>query len=99
TPFVPLVSGTVSNDTLLGWVKSYAYMTSDTSPVIGATGTECPSQYRYNAGNLYSATYDTVVANFNANLSINTPNYYVTDKPKINVAQAVMPSGSKVNRV
>jgi tungstate transport system substrate-binding protein len=97
TPTVPLMSGTVSNDTLLGWIKSYAYMTSDTPPVIGASGTECPSQYRYNPGNLYAASYDTVVANFNANLSINTPNYYVAVKPKLTFAQASpTPSGSKV---
>ena len=87
TPTVPLMSGAISNDTLLGWIKSYAYMTSDTPPVIGAAGTECPSQYRYNAGNLYSATYDTV-ANFNLNISISTPNYYIADKPKIVPAQA-----------
>jgi hypothetical protein len=100
TPTVPLMSGTISNDTLLGWIKSYAYITSDTTPVIGATGTECPSQFRYNAGNLYSASYDTVVANFNANLSINSPNYYIAYKPKINVAQAVTtPSSYKVNWV
>ncbi len=57
TPFVPLASGAVSNDTLLGWIKSYAYINSNNQ--ISATGTECPAAFRYNAGNLYSATYDT----------------------------------------
>jgi tungstate transport system substrate-binding protein len=96
TPFVPLASGAVSNDTVLGWIKSYAYMSSDTVPVISASGTECPTQYRYNAGDLFSATYD-LVANFNANSSISTPNYYVADKQKITLAQA-MPISSKVYR-
>jgi tungstate transport system substrate-binding protein len=96
TPFVPLASGAVSNDTVLGWIKSYAYMSSDTVPVISASGTECPTQYRYNAGDLFSATYD-LVANFNANISISTPNYYVADKQKITLAQAMpTPSSSKV---
>jgi tungstate transport system substrate-binding protein len=98
TPFVPLASGAVSNDTVLGWIKSYAYMSSDTVPVISASGTECPTQYRYNAGDLFSATYD-LVANFNANISISTPNYYVADKQKIVLAQAMpTPSSSKVYR-
>jgi hypothetical protein len=98
TPFVPLASGAVSNDTVLGWIKSYAYMTSDTVPVISASGTECPSQYRYNAGDLFSGTYD-LVANFNANISISTPNYYVADKQKITLAQAMpIPSSSKFHR-
>jgi tungstate transport system substrate-binding protein len=97
TPFVPLASGTVSNDTLLGWVKSYAYI--NTTPAISASGTECPPAYRYNAGTLYSASYDTVVANFNVDISISTPNYYITDKPKIALAQATPISNSKVNQV
>jgi tungstate transport system substrate-binding protein len=84
TPFVPLASGAVSNDTVLGWIKSYAYMTSDTPPVISSSGTECPTQYRYNEGTLYSITY---VANYNANISINVPNYYIVEKPKITTAQ------------
>ena len=89
TPFVPLASGAVSNDTLLGWIKSYAYMTSDATPVIGASGTECPSQYRYNAGDLYSATYDTV-ANMNAQLSTSYSNYNIADKQKIITLQAII---------
>ena len=95
TPTVPLMSGAISNDTLLGWIKSYAYMTSDTPPVIGS-GTECPAQYRYNAGNLYSASYDTVVANLSPNISISTPNYYIADKPKIVPATATNPFSTKI---
>jgi tungstate transport system substrate-binding protein len=98
TPFVPLASGAISNDTVLGWIKSYAYMSNDAVPVISASGTECPTQYRYNAGDLFSATYD-LVANFNANISISTPNYYVADKRRITLAQAMpTPSSSKVYR-
>jgi len=96
TPIVPLLSGTVSNDTLLGWIKSYAYM--DSTPVISAAGTECPPQYRYNAGTLYSATYDTV-ANMNTQISISTPNYYATDGQKITTLQTVPTQiSSKINR-
>jgi hypothetical protein len=82
TPIVPLLSGAVSNDTLLSWIKSYAYM--DSTPAISAAGTECPSQYRYNAGNLYSVTY---VANMNAQASIGLPNYYITDGQKVTTLQ------------
>jgi len=93
TPAVPLLSGTVSNDTLLGWIKGYAYINSTNQ--ISASGTECPAAFRYNAGNLYSALYDTVVANFNVNTSISTPNYFTTNKPKLNLAQTA-PSSSKI---
>jgi len=58
SPFVSLASGTAPNATLLSWIQAYAYMNS--VPAINATGTECPTQYRYNAGNLYSASYDIV---------------------------------------
>jgi hypothetical protein len=84
TPFVPLASGTVSNDTLLGWIKSYAYMNS--TPAISASGTECPSQYRYNAGDLYSPSYDAL-ANMNLSASISLPNYYSTDSQQLTLAQ------------
>ena len=97
TPTVPLMSGAISNDTLLGWIKLYAYINSTNQ--ISASGTECPTAFRYNAGNLYSASYDIVVANFNANISISTPNYNIADKPKITLAQALTTtSNSKVNR-
>jgi tungstate transport system substrate-binding protein len=48
-PFVPLVS-TGSNATLLSWIQSYAYLPSN--------ATECPSTYRYDAGNLYANSWD-----------------------------------------
>jgi hypothetical protein len=81
TPFVPLATGTASNETLLGWIKSYAYMNS--TPAISASGTECPPQYRYNAGDLYSASYDTVtVANTNLIASVSTTVNYNNDKQK-----------------
>ena len=48
-PFVPLVS-TGSNATLLSWIQSYAYIPSN--------ATECPSTYRYDAGSLYSNSWD-----------------------------------------
>jgi tungstate transport system substrate-binding protein len=57
-PFVPIASGSSPNATLLGWIQSYAYINSTNA--INANGTECPQQYRYNAGNLYSASYDFV---------------------------------------
>ncbi len=58
SPFVPLASGTAPNATLLSWIQSYAYFNS--TPAISANGTECPPVYRYNAGDLYSASYDIV---------------------------------------
>ena len=64
SPFVTLASGAAPNATLLGWIQSYAYI--DSNNVINASGTECPSQYRYNAGNLYSASYDIVPASVTA---------------------------------
>ena len=87
-PFVPLVSGTSSNATLLSWVQSYAYLSYNAGTnavVINASGTECPSQYRYNAGTLYSPNYDTLVS-LNLNASIAAPNYYSKDRQQILVA-------------
>jgi tungstate transport system substrate-binding protein len=101
-PFVPLASGTASNATLLGWIQSYSYMnynTATNAAIINASGTECPTQYRYNAGNLYAQTYDTVVANMNLSASISLPNYYITDGQQITFAQPVpIQSSSKVNK-
>jgi tungstate transport system substrate-binding protein len=51
-PFVPVASETAPNATLLGWIQKYAYINN----------TECPAAYRYNAGDLYSATYDALAA-------------------------------------
>ncbi len=71
-PFVPLANNPTSNSTLYGWIQSYAYINS--VPVINANGTECPPQYRYNAGNLYSPTYDTQLANMILSPSVNYAN-------------------------
>ena len=73
-PFVPLASNPSSNTTLYSWIQSYAYINS--VPVINANGTECPPQYRYNAGNLYSPSYDVQMANMNLSSSLNYANYY-----------------------
>lgn len=52
SPFVPLASNPARNVTLLGWIQNYAY--------IPANQTECPLEYRYNAGSLYSAVFDAI---------------------------------------
>src|SRR5208337_4343343 len=49
-PFVPLVTYG-SNATLLSWIQSYAYIPSN--------ATECPLTYRYDAGSLYSNSWDS----------------------------------------
>jgi tungstate transport system substrate-binding protein len=74
-PFVPLASGTAPNATLLGWIKSAAYINSNN--VISASGTECPMQYRYNATDLYSASYDAATI-INANPTISLQSYCFT---------------------
>jgi hypothetical protein len=43
SPYVPLAQSQ-SNQTLLGWIQSYAFF----------QGSECPSQFRYQADDLYS---------------------------------------------
>ena len=91
--FVPLVSQTAPNATLLNWVQSYAYINSTNA--INASGTECPAAYRYNAGNLYSPTYDAL-ANVNLSASISLPNYYSTDSQQVTVAQPSTYSQSSV---
>ncbi len=83
-PFVPLAGGTAPNATLLGWIQNYAYISS--SNVISASGTECPAAYRYNAGNLYSATYD-LLANTSLSASINLPDYYPSNEQHISTTQ------------
>ncbi|MGE5574660.1 MAG: substrate-binding domain-containing protein [Ignavibacteria bacterium] len=70
TPFVPLASGASPNATILGWIQNYAYIPAGT--------TECPAQFRYNAGTLYSTSYDTL-SNANLNASIILPNYYTSE--------------------
>jgi tungstate transport system substrate-binding protein len=47
-PYVPLVKSQ-SNQTLLGWIKAYAFF----------QGSECPPQFRYQADDLYPATQAT----------------------------------------
>ena len=54
SPFVPLASNPTLNATLLGWIQNYAY--------IPANATECPAAYRYNAGSLYSPSYDLLAS-------------------------------------
>ena len=58
SPFVPLASGTSPNATLLSWIQGYAYITANNT--ISSSGSECPLQYRYNAGNLYAPLYDVL---------------------------------------
>ncbi|MGA3060241.1 MAG: substrate-binding domain-containing protein [Candidatus Bathyarchaeia archaeon] len=84
-PFVPLATNPASNSTLYGWIQSYAFINA--TPAINANGTECPPQFRYDAGNLYSPSYDTQLANTNLNPSINYANYYSTDSQKLILAQ------------
>ena len=96
-PFVPLANNPTSNSTLYGWIQSYAFMNA--TPAINANGTECPPQYRYNAGNLYSPSYDTQLANMNLSPSINYANYYATDSPQLMLAQpSPSQSGGKLSK-
>jgi tungstate transport system substrate-binding protein len=83
SPFVPLATNPSSNATLYSWIQSYAYMSA--TPAISASGTECPPQYRYDAGNLYSATYDAT-ANVSANVFDGFSNYYTADSQKPTIA-------------
>jgi tungstate transport system substrate-binding protein len=83
SPFVPLASGTAPNATLLSWIQSYAYINSTYQ--INANGNECPSAYRYNVGNLYSLSYDTLSAQ-SQSIQISLPNYYSTDQQQIVIA-------------
>ncbi len=76
-PFVPLASGAQPNATVLSWIQNYAY--------IPANSTECPAQYRYNSGTLYSSSYDTL-ANFNLSASISLPNFNSAQNQQITTA-------------
>jgi tungstate transport system substrate-binding protein len=69
-PFVPLAANPTLNATLLSWIQNYAYLP--------ANATECPAQYRYNAGTLYSAPYDALVSANSAAIINLVPNW----KPK-----------------
>lgn len=48
-PYIPLLTSG-SNATLVGWIQSYAFI----------NGTECPTAYRYNAGNLYDSPLPSI---------------------------------------
>ena len=94
-PFVPFANDHSSNPTLYGWIQSYAFMSSSTPATISASGTECPSQDRYNAGNLYSPSYDAVANNLSISASL--PNYFVTDGQKLAVAPPAKSSQTKLS--
>jgi tungstate transport system substrate-binding protein len=98
TSFVPLASGAVSNDTLLGWIKSYAYI--DSANHVNASGTECPGAYRYNAGTLFSPSYDAL-ANNSLSTSVNFPNYYSASRKEVTLTQknANLTSNNKISKV
>jgi hypothetical protein len=91
-PFVPLASGTSPNATVLGWIQNYAYIPVGT--------TECPAQFRYNSGTLYSPSYDAL-SNANLNASISLPNYYNSEKQQFILAPPETPSQltNKLNKV
>lgn len=92
-PFVPIASGSVTNATLLGWIQSYAYINSTNQ--INANGNECPSAFRYNAGSIYTAPYDTLAAQ-NLNAQIILPNYYQTNQQQFVIAPPITYSQSYV---
>jgi len=96
-PFVPLANNPSSNATLYGWIQSYAFINS--VPVINANGTECPPQFRYDAGSLYSASYDIQLANIDLSPSINVGNYYSTDSQQLMVSHPTYnPNGVKISK-
>jgi tungstate transport system substrate-binding protein len=96
SPFVPLAGGTAPNATLLGWIQSYAYINSTNQ--INANGNECPAAFRYNAGDLYSASYDTLAAQ-NLTPQFNAANYDVTDPPQVGTFPAVVQFSDKLYKV
>jgi hypothetical protein len=60
---------------------------------ISASGTECPVEFRYNSGTLYSPSYDTV-SNLSIAISINTPNYFTNgQQPAITQTEPTLVSG------
>jgi hypothetical protein len=90
SPFVPLASGTAANATLLSWIQNYAYI----------NGTECPDAYRYNAGDLYSPSYDAL-ANSNLAASISLPDYHSTDNQQVTIAAPLTQAqnNAKLNKI
>jgi len=79
SPFVPLASGTAPNATILQWIQSYAYINSTNK--INANGNECPETFRFNAGDLYSASYDQVVAQ-KPSPQISIASFYASYQPQ-----------------
>jgi tungstate transport system substrate-binding protein len=59
-PYIPLVK-TQSNQTLLGWIKAYAFF----------QGSECPPQFRYQADDLYPSS-QAAAAQLSVSLRWNT---------------------------
>ena len=98
TPFVSIASGTAPNATLLGWIQSYAYINSTNQ--INANGNECPAAFRYNAGSLYAASYDTLAAQ-NLNAQISLPNYYQKNQQQYVIAppSTYSQSNDKTNKL
>jgi hypothetical protein len=94
SPFVPLATNPSSNSTLYSWIQSYAYMSA--TPAISASGTECPPQYRYDAGNLYSATYDAT-ASTSAGVFEGFLNYYTADSQKPIIAPPATVGPSRIS--
>jgi tungstate transport system substrate-binding protein len=88
SPFIPLAVGASPNATLLSWIQSYAYINSTNA--INANGTECPTQYRYNTGDLYAADYDIVPTAATMNPAVQLlPNGIV--QVKVNFADNAFP--------
>lgn len=89
SPFVPLASGTAPNATILKWIQAYAYINSTNK--IDTNGNECPEAFRYNAEDLYSVIYDTVLAQ-NLSPQISIANSYALHQPQSTVS-AIAPPG------
>ena len=82
-PFVPLATSTTPNQ-LFDWIKAYAYINS-TNQISAISSTECPATFRYNAGTLYSLSYDLLAVQ-NLTPQFNLPNYYQTNQQQIMIA-------------
>jgi tungstate transport system substrate-binding protein len=93
SPFVPLASNPTLNVTLLAWIQNYAY--------IPANVTECPVDYRYNASDLYSPSYDTLVSNTSIGQMQMVANYgeYLFAQPTVNTNAMVVIAESNANAV
>ncbi len=80
-PFVPLAANPSLNATLLSWIQNYAY--------IPANATECPAAYRYNAGTLYSPSYDTLSSASSTATITTVPNQKHNGEPQFIADYAV----------